>query len=177
MKVYKRGDNGEILMHSDTYLGEDYTSPNMMHWKYIKREWKNGHYVYTYEDPTDTMHNDYVKYNKSITKDFKKDIKENIKRHNEFTRFAKNDLKNGKAFKAFQNMKTAKNNAEYAAINYGWIKKYKQDLKDENDSYKKETNKAIYKIRKAIGKTTAKVLTKASSLVNKGKKALKKLFG
>jgi hypothetical protein len=53
MKVYSKGDNGEILMHSDTYLGEDYTSPNLVHYKYIKKERKNGRWVYYYDDPTE----------------------------------------------------------------------------------------------------------------------------
>ena len=51
MKIYKRGDNNKIIMHSDTYLGEDYTSPNMMHYKYIKKERHNGRWYYYYEDP------------------------------------------------------------------------------------------------------------------------------
>ena len=50
MKVYKRGDNGEILMHSDTYLGEDYTSPNLVHYKYLRKEIRNGHTYYIYDD-------------------------------------------------------------------------------------------------------------------------------
>ena len=44
MKIYKRGDNGEIIMHSDTYLGEEYVSPNMTHYKYIKKENELYHY-------------------------------------------------------------------------------------------------------------------------------------
>lgn len=50
MKVYKRGNNGEILMHSDTYLGEDYTSPNLMHYKYLRKERRNGRWYYVYDD-------------------------------------------------------------------------------------------------------------------------------
>lgn len=50
MKIYKRGDNGEILMHSDIYLGEDYTSPNLMHYKYLRKEYRNGHTYYIYDD-------------------------------------------------------------------------------------------------------------------------------
>ena len=55
MKVYSRGDNGEFLMHSDTYLGEDYTSPNLMHWKYIKKERVNGSWRYYYQDDLEAL--------------------------------------------------------------------------------------------------------------------------
>lgn len=58
MKIYTRGDNGEFLMHSDTYLGEDYTSPNMMHYKYIKKVRKNGRWVYYYDGSLDQERND-----------------------------------------------------------------------------------------------------------------------
>ena len=59
MKVYKKGNNGEFLMHSDIYLGEDYTSPNMMHYKYIKKERKNGRWVYYYDGSLDKERNMY----------------------------------------------------------------------------------------------------------------------
>lgn len=37
------------LYHSDTYLGKDF-SDGIKHWKYIKRERKNGRWVYYYND-------------------------------------------------------------------------------------------------------------------------------
>jgi len=50
MKTYIKKEDGGILMHSDTYLGEDYTSPNMMHYKYLRKEIRNGHTYYIYDD-------------------------------------------------------------------------------------------------------------------------------
>ena len=37
------------LYHSNTYLGKDF-SDGIKHWKYIKRERKNGRWVYYYND-------------------------------------------------------------------------------------------------------------------------------
>lgn len=37
------------LYHSETYLGKDY-SDGIRHWKYIKRERRNGRWVYYYSD-------------------------------------------------------------------------------------------------------------------------------
>lgn len=34
------------------YYGIVKTSDDIRHWKYTSREWKNGHWVYTYEDET-----------------------------------------------------------------------------------------------------------------------------
>jgi len=56
MKVYKRGDNDELLIHSDTYLGEDYISPNLVHWKYLRKEERNGYTYYVYNDSERKMH-------------------------------------------------------------------------------------------------------------------------
>lgn len=50
MKIYTKKDDGGILMHSDTYLGEDYTSANLVHYKYLRKEIKNGHTYYIYDD-------------------------------------------------------------------------------------------------------------------------------
>lgn len=50
MKVYGKDEDGNVLFHSDTYLGEDYVSSNLKHWKYIKKEKKNGRWVYYYTD-------------------------------------------------------------------------------------------------------------------------------
>lgn len=44
-----RFDRSEKLFHSDVYLGQEY-SDGLYHWKYIKRERKNGKWVYYYKD-------------------------------------------------------------------------------------------------------------------------------
>lgn len=41
--------NKNSLMHSDTYLGQDYTN-GLYHWKYIKREKVNGKWRYYYKN-------------------------------------------------------------------------------------------------------------------------------
>lgn len=50
MKTYIKKDDGGILMHSDIYLGEDYVSSNLMHYKYLRKEVRNGHTYYIYDD-------------------------------------------------------------------------------------------------------------------------------
>lgn len=44
-----RFDRSDKLFHSDVYLGQDF-SDGIKHWKYIKRERRNGRWVYYYED-------------------------------------------------------------------------------------------------------------------------------
>lgn len=46
IKVKRSGE--EELFHSDTFLGDEF-SDEMYHWKYIKRERKNGKWVYYYD--------------------------------------------------------------------------------------------------------------------------------
>jgi len=49
------------LYHSDTYLGKDF-SDGIKHWKYIKRERKNGRWVYYYkDDKLNKLEKDYLK--------------------------------------------------------------------------------------------------------------------
>ncbi len=61
MKVYEKDKDGNVLFHSDVYLGKDYTSNNLKHWKYIRKENKNGRWVYYYEDPTKNFGKDMDK--------------------------------------------------------------------------------------------------------------------
>lgn len=44
-----RKPNKNVLYHSDVYLGETYND-GLYHWKYIKRERRNGRWVYYYSD-------------------------------------------------------------------------------------------------------------------------------
>ena len=46
---YGQNKSNSVLMHSDTYLGEDY-SDGIKHYKYIKKEKKNGKMRYYYHD-------------------------------------------------------------------------------------------------------------------------------
>lgn len=46
-KLYKYNINKNELMHSDVYLGKDY-SDGLQHWKYISKEFINGKWRYYY---------------------------------------------------------------------------------------------------------------------------------
>ena len=86
MKIYKRGDNGEFLMHSDTYLGEDYISPNLMHWKYIKKERKNGRWVYYYDNSLNWQRDVYKgEFKSGISKEGRKALKKGYTYTNPYT--------------------------------------------------------------------------------------------
>ena len=62
--------NDEIY-HSDTYLGKDF-SDGIKHWKYLKKEMKNGHWVYYYNkalgDYERDIHENNIKREKHIIK-------------------------------------------------------------------------------------------------------------
>lgn len=58
MKIYEKDNNGNILFHSDVYLGKDYISDSLKHWKYIKKEKHGDRWVYYYNDPTKNFSND-----------------------------------------------------------------------------------------------------------------------
>lgn len=58
MKIYEKDNNGNVLFHSDVYLGKDYISDSLKHWKYIKKEKHGDRWVYYYNDPTKNFSND-----------------------------------------------------------------------------------------------------------------------
>ena len=67
-------ENG--LYHSDTYLGEDFTD-GIKHWKYIRKERKNGRWVYYYDESEMNKEKEFVqklKYDamKKTANDFNK---------------------------------------------------------------------------------------------------------
>jgi hypothetical protein len=152
MKVYKKGNNGEFLMHSDIYLGEDYTSPNMMHYKYIKKERKNGRWVYYYDGSLDEQRN--------ISKgEFEYGIsKENRKR-----------LQKGYVYKSPYDGKT-----------YDY-KHYRKALASDYTDYKKLDNqiKKSKAVAKALNTLEGLKMShkKVAKSINKGINRLKKVFG
>ena len=58
MKIYEKDNDGNILFHSDVYLGKDYISDSLKHWKYIKKEKHGDRWVYYYNDPTKNFSKD-----------------------------------------------------------------------------------------------------------------------
>lgn len=66
MKKYYKNNEGSLLIHSDIYLGEDYTSKNLVHYKYIKRERKGARWLYYYENKNSDSLNLETYKNKKI---------------------------------------------------------------------------------------------------------------
>lgn len=74
----------DTLYHSDVYLGEDY-SDGIYHWKYIKKEKKNGKFVYYYDNATDSNYkNNREQWSKTHTYDPKT---ENVKKSQKLTKY------------------------------------------------------------------------------------------
>ena len=58
MKIYEKDNDGNVLFHSDVYLGKDYISDSLKHWKYVKKEKHGDRWVYYYNDPTKNFSKD-----------------------------------------------------------------------------------------------------------------------
>jgi hypothetical protein len=192
MKVYKRGDNGEFLMHSDTYLGEDYISPNLVHWKYIKKERKNGRWVYYYDDSaykpdTEQGVRDYITAYNS-----KNDYQMSKERYDKMLKNINKMKKEGKkvpksvppiGFPEFEENRhagTSSDNLQY------WKNRAAKSKKTYETSYQKYNNvvakeKAYYKptekVKRALAKVGAKTLDTLSSGIHKAKNFFKSIFG
>lgn len=192
MKIYKRGDNGEILMHSDTYLGEDYVSPNLVHYKYIKKERKNGRWVYYYDDPKErqlknnitdayeegTQHVWLVNDMRKQKKKGKVDPVYNTgdKKYKYGTTIVK--YKNGKEYDDPYD-DNGYESYDFNTIDEG-IKIHTKKAIEKGKEYtkaKKAYNNYQKKLKVIVNKTAVKVLNTVSSIRAKGKKLLKSIFG
>lgn len=193
------------LYHSNTYLGQDY-SDGIRHFKYIKREMKNGRWVYYYS------HDEYNKAKKNLS-----NSKSNYKKASELSRQA-NETYNNKHAKLgqanlgyqlskipaateknpFKKLKAKKANKEYEAEYDKALKEYNKAssnkrLADANAkliSKEVSANKKAYesvakktKVQRALGKGVVKVANaasnagyKAKQTVKKGKKAVAKAW-
>jgi len=152
MKTYIKKDDGGILMHSDTYLGEDYTSSNIMHYKYIKKERKNGRWVYYYDGSLNEQRDIYKgEFEYGISKEGRK------------------ALKKGYTYKSPYDGKT-----------YDY-KHYRKALTDDYASYKKLDNqiKKSKAVAKALNTIEGLKMNhkKVSKSINNGINRLKKMFG
>ena len=58
MKIYEKDNDGNVLFHSDVYLGKDYISDSLKHWKYVRKEKHGDRWVYYYNDPTKNFSKD-----------------------------------------------------------------------------------------------------------------------
>lgn len=126
-------ENNKALYHSDTYLGKDF-SDGIKHWKYIKREKKNGRWIYyynpdnykeEYEKATSNIDKHYInQYNKNKNYDYKKD--------KEYARLAKDWNKAKKNYYTTQGFgyNNIKGNISYSAVKVlNKISKFKYDAK------------------------------------------------
>lgn len=144
-------NNKNTLYHSDVYLGKDF-SDGIRHWKYIKREKKNGRWVYYYND------DNLISLKKERDNNLAALKEENIRRKygNDANSYL---IVNGKKVGNDKVYTKLKQDAIYTSGNYSFAK------------YKSDKRKNRY------NRWLIKPLNKISSTVHKGKKLLSKIFG
>lgn len=160
------------LYHSDIYLGEDY-SDGIQHFKYIKREMKNGKWVYYYKD----AEYDKAKKNYSKTKDAynrESEAYKNTKHYKDraYEAFKKSRNPYGDQSK---NKDDAWAYAENTYLSKQQLKK-KEAAKKKYDAATKKYKKVKIKSipRRAIAKGIVATANTVSSLSAKVKKQIKK---
>lgn len=195
-----RFDRSEKLFHSDVYLGQEF-SDGIYHWKYIKRERKNGRWVYYYNDEdmnkaqadARSAKKDYDNATTSMANLQKQNSKLNNKLRSNNSKITQ--YNNSGVFGKI----SKKKGAQSAVKDNEKIKKQQDGLQSKySDSYLKQMNaknrqsSAEYemsqlnkkdRVRKAVAKGVAKGLDKASNAqhklakkIEKGKKAIANLF-
>lgn len=139
----------ETLMHSDTYLGLDFSN-DLAHWKYIKKERKNGRWVYYYKDEALDKLDQKKKENQNALK------------------YENNKRGYGNSANGYIMINGKK-------INDPTYNKLKKDVFTSEVDY--GFAKAKSDKRKKVYNALIKTLNGASSTISKGKSLFKKLFG
>lgn len=140
--------NRDELYHSEIYLGKDYSN-GVKHFKYIKREMKNGRWVYYYS-------NDLEK---------QRDIlKDNIK-------YQKNMIKNNKTYKNPITGKTFGPNHYKKAIKYDQKDLEKINKKISKQSkIEKNASKTAVKVANTVSDTKYKAKVTVDNIIKKYRK-------
>ena len=116
MKIYEKDNDGNVLFYSDVYLGKDYISDSLKHWKYIRKEKHGDRWVYYYNDPT---------------KNFSKDLDNSI---NEMIRIIEEEKKSGKKIGSSDQYKREVKRYEKAKSDLKKRESFRESLK-RNVSY------------------------------------------
>lgn len=123
----------EVIRHSDIYLGETFDD-GLRHWKYIRKEKKNGYTRYYYKD--DEYDKAEKEYEDAITKEYQKIFKvgQTTNEYNAYEEKAKADgyytpeehKESGRLYQkeldAHKEYRTAVKRAEIAEKNYRKVK-------------------------------------------------------
>ena len=154
--LYYSRDKSNKLYHSDTYLGETYND-GLYHWKYIKKERKNGRWVYYYSD----AEYDNAKNNLNIAKNNYYDSEKKLVETNTNYEQIQNSEKSSIEDKEAADVDLLKAYNKYAEAG----KKYTQAKKNwENIKVKTATRRTIGKgitaVANAISKLNYKIKTK-----------------
>ena len=195
-----RFDRSEKIFHSDVYLGQEF-SDGLYHWKYIKRERRNGRWVYYYNDEAmnkaqtnaKAAKSDYNKYSKAMEKIQEQNANLNsrilsnnqtIEAYNRSSLFKRigNKKKVKTAVKDNENIKKQHNELQSKYSGH-YAKQREANSKQKTAEYEIYQLNKKDKVKKAVSKQVAKGLDSASKTqhnlskkINKGKKAIAKLF-
>lgn len=184
------------LYHSSVYLGKDY-SDGIRHWKYIKRERKNGKWVYYYSnaeynaaksrvDAANKALADYDNKRNAATKTYlkAKDDYYNAAASGKKSKIKKAGSKFDAAKAKYDEYSRGGKKAQkiydeksLADLNYGKVNSKTGTHRQIGEMIVNVANKASdthHKINKAIKKT--KIKKNIKKTINKGKKAIAKLL-
>ncbi len=144
-------NNSDVLFHSNHYLGVDY-SDGIKHWKYIKKEKKNGKWRYYYRDINTEGIQKTIDDERKIVKEYTKMEDKFRQEPSPFGEYARNE-----------SIRTTREDIMQRNQKIGYLTKMKEDSERSD------------KIRKKIEKIIGKTLNDISDAIDNGKKWLKKL--
>ena len=159
-----------VLYHSDVYLGSTFND-GIYHWKYVKREKRNGKWVYYYSDPTyDKAKNNYNAADKRLKSAESKMFSVNTKNqkiyNNPNSTVEDKDRADIELQKAYKEYEAVSKNHAIAKKNW------------EKEQTKKTRGKAIadrvIKIANKASDAHYKAKKKVDEIINKAKKKKKK---
>lgn len=157
-----------VLYHSDVYLGATF-SDGIYHWKYVKREKRNGKWVYYYSDPTyDKAKNTYNAVDKRLKSAESKLVSANT--HNQKVHSNPNSTVEDKDRADIELQKVYK---EYESITKSHAKAKKNWEKEQS---KKTRGKAIADRVIKIANKASDTHYRAKKIVNEILKKLSKKF-
>ncbi len=154
-----------VIRHSDIYLGETYDD-GIRHWKYIRKEKKNGYTRYYYKD--DEYDKAEEDFENAVENQYRKELEFGVaaKEHSDFHEKANEDMRTSQ--------EEARKSSQLAEKSMNKLKEYRDAAKIAEITEKKYKQTKLKTLpRRTIGKGIAAVSTALSMLASKIKKKLK----
>ena len=166
-----RYNRANRLYHSDTYLGQEYSN-ELYHWKYIKREKKNGRWVYYYKD------DQYEKLKSDHTKAVNKlNAYDKSKSYNVVAGVNAKGSTYSMRKSIVDNKKNSDKTRQKLARNVASTNLEKDHYEQfKKDTVGKDILRLTAKALDSVSKNKHKIKKNIKKSINKGKKAISKLF-